>query len=135
MIYLCTHVRAQITVTPGCPKSSSCADLPAALVLRTDLPHCRVVHTPCSFGVLKGAFALSPQLALVGIAPHILLTRPAALGFMAQVIVRAGHVQYVKHMSHPNEELKTHLVMDRVRLLGMPAAMVLACRHFTELSS
>ena len=104
-------------------------------MVRIDLPACRVADAPCSFGVLRGAFTIFPQLVLASIAPYILLTRPAALGFMAQVIAHAGHVRYLKQMSHPNGELKTHLVMDGVRRLGMPAAMVLSHRHVTVSSS
>lgn len=94
-----------------------------------------MVYAPCSFELLKGASTITPQLALVSIAPYILLTRPAALGYMAQVIARAGHVQYLKRILHPNAELRTHQVLDGVRLLGMPAAMMLAHGYVVVLSS
>ncbi len=93
---------------------------------------CRAMHeVKSSSGALKEAFTIFSQLLLASIAPYVLLTLPAALGFMAQLIAHAGHVQYSDRKSHTNGRLKSHLATDGVRLLGMPAAMVLLCRPVT----
>ena len=124
-------------VSPGSRESSGCADLPTVLVLRMEMQACRALHESCSFGVLKRAFAKFPQLALASIAPYILLTRPAALGFMAHLITHAGLMQVLDKVSHLSARFKIHpvTVMDGARLLGMPAATRLSCKHGVSVSS
>ena len=93
---------------------------------------CRALHAPPLFRALKLAFMLSPQLGLISIAPYILLTRPAALGFMAQFIAHVGLAQYSDQTAHPSGRPKIYQIVDGVRLLGMPAATALSCNSESE---
>ncbi len=94
---------------------------------------CRALHEPCSFGVLKGAFSTFPQLVLASIAPYVLLTRPAALAFVAQLITHAGLEQLLEKVPYLSGRLKLHPVMDGARLLGMLALSTLLCKIICNL--
>ena len=80
---------------------------PAVLELKRDMAACRALHLPWLLKALKGALNIIPQLVLASIAPYIVLTRPAALGFMAQLIAHIGHVQFYDATTHPQGRLSS----------------------------
>ncbi len=88
---------------------------------------CRM-HLPMLAVVVRGALNMSPQLVLVSMAPYILLTRSAALGFMAHIIAHEGLVHHHDMVLDPHGRLKGYLMTEGVRFLGMPTGMALACK-------